>query len=753
MADKNTGWACTHSASIIAEDNSGVTIRVICYWKNQGWRYDMNGVSAWVYCAGQEVCVKSSSAINTTGDNQGSYEMGRHDFYIAKNTSVQPISCYAKITSTSSYVSGTKSSSASSMNIAAKPSYTVSYNANGGSGAPGNQTKWYGSNLTLSSTKPTRTGHTFNGWATSASGSVAYQPGATYTANASVTLYAKWTAYTYTVSYNANGGSGAPGNQTKTYGVNLTLSSTKPTKANYNFKGWSTSANGSVVYAPGATYTNNSAVTLYAVWELAYVKPRITNFNAQRCNSDGTVSETGTYVKVTFNWATDKDVENIYIDWADKPNSPTFSNKQVIASGRSGSVSQVIGDGNISVESSYYVRAWVKDGGNSDGSLSPTVVIGTVKFPIDVKNGGKGVAFGKVAEQDDLLDVAWDVKIAGHAKAKSINAYFSGVIHPAAWFHIGYFKFKDQGQYATIDCYTGEGQNGNADQNTHFIITLKQGWTSSELPIGITTTHLQNRRKEYKIAISHLSANECNLYIYLPFNYNDLTFIVNGSYDVFTLANVTLDSAPTTDKESAHYIIDPRRFRAFRQTDANVAATENACAMIEHYGATDDMTSNKPSLGNGHILHFHWDNTNGYDTQLFMKHSSGQIMTRGCNAGTWGNWGKVYQVYTLYDNTSGTSGSITLKVNNSAISCTNFTFLRIYFMDQDGAISSVEVPCINGKMTRVSIQQLGASQLYIAGAEIKMTDSVLSFNWNRRNTAWATVTSGSVKVIKVEGVR
>ena len=411
MADKNTGWACTHSASIIAEDNSGVTIRVICYWKNQGWRYDMNGVSAWVYCAGQEVCVKSSSAIDTTGDNQGAYEMGRHDFYIAKTTAGQNISCYAKITSASSYVSGTKSSESSNVWVAAKPSYTVSYNANGGSGAPGSQTKWYGTNLTLSSTRPSRTGHTFNGWATSASGNVAYQPGDTYTANAGVTLYAKWTAHTYTVSYDANGGSGAPGNQTKTYGVNLTLSSTKPTRTNYNFLGWSTSANGSVVYASGATYTNNSAVTLYAVWELAYVKPRIFNFTANRCTSDGTISETGTYIKVTFDWSTDHEVSSIWIDWSNDPNFSSYTNAQVTASGTSGSVSQVVGDGNISIETTYYARGYVYDGTGSTHSSIAT--IGTVKFPIDVKSGGTGVAVGKVAETEGLFDVGFKTKFTG----------------------------------------------------------------------------------------------------------------------------------------------------------------------------------------------------------------------------------------------------------------------------------------------------------------------------------------------------
>ena len=148
--------------------------------------------------------------------------------------------------------------------------YTVSYNANGGSGAPGNQTKVHGVSLTLSSTKPTRGGYTFQGWSITKDGAVKYAAGAAYTDNAAVTLYAVWKLNTYTVKYDANGGSGAPGNQTKTHGTNLTLSTAKPSRSGYIFKGWSTTKDGAVAYAAGATYTANAAITLYAKWAKAY---------------------------------------------------------------------------------------------------------------------------------------------------------------------------------------------------------------------------------------------------------------------------------------------------------------------------------------------------------------------------------------------------------------------------------------------------------------------------------------------------
>lgn len=84
--------------------------------------------------------------------------------------------------------------------------YTIKYDANGGSGAPSSQTKTWGTNLTLSSTKPTRTGYQFAGWATSATGAVAYAAGGIYSTNSAATLYAVWTANTVKLAYNPNGG-------------------------------------------------------------------------------------------------------------------------------------------------------------------------------------------------------------------------------------------------------------------------------------------------------------------------------------------------------------------------------------------------------------------------------------------------------------------------------------------------------------------------------------------------------------------
>ena len=75
-------------------------------------------------------------------------------------------------------------------------------------------------------------------------------------------------AVVYTVSFNANGGSGAPESQRKLQGAALTLSETVPTREGFTFKGWAESEGATEAqYQPGGSFTKDADTTLYAVWE------------------------------------------------------------------------------------------------------------------------------------------------------------------------------------------------------------------------------------------------------------------------------------------------------------------------------------------------------------------------------------------------------------------------------------------------------------------------------------------------------
>lgn len=157
--------------------------------------------------------------------------------------------------------------------------YTITYDANGGTGAPDSQTYTYASSGTvaLSSAVPTRTGYTFKGWATSSTAtSATYAIGGAFNKStaSNTTLYAVWSANTYIIEYNTNGGTGAPTSQEYIYASSgtVTLSSTIPTRKNYEFLGWATSPSAtSATYLAGGLFNKNVAsdTILYAVWAVA----------------------------------------------------------------------------------------------------------------------------------------------------------------------------------------------------------------------------------------------------------------------------------------------------------------------------------------------------------------------------------------------------------------------------------------------------------------------------------------------------
>ena len=91
---------------------------------------------------------------------------------------------------------------------------------------------------------------------------------------------------TFTITYNANGGTGAPSPQTKESGKALTLSSVKPTRQGYTFLGWATSSGASnVQYNAGSSFTVDANTTLYAVWRKDEVITSDVNFELSSANA------------------------------------------------------------------------------------------------------------------------------------------------------------------------------------------------------------------------------------------------------------------------------------------------------------------------------------------------------------------------------------------------------------------------------------------------------------------------------------
>ena len=156
--------------------------------------------------------------------------------------------------------------------------YTISYNGNGNTGgSTAASGHYYDTSKVLTSNGFTKTGYHFAGWTTSSNGAVVYSNGAsvlnlTTVHNATITLYAKWNANTYTVAYNANGGSGTMANTSHQYDTSAALRANAFSMTGHKFIGWATSTDGAVIYSNSESVLNltsgTGTVTLYAKWQL-----------------------------------------------------------------------------------------------------------------------------------------------------------------------------------------------------------------------------------------------------------------------------------------------------------------------------------------------------------------------------------------------------------------------------------------------------------------------------------------------------
>mgnify|MGYP004462736005 CR=1 FL=1 len=147
--------------------------------------------------------------------------------------------------------------------------YTVTYHANGGSGAPSAQTKTKDVSLILSTTRPTCEGYTFIGWSTSYITTTAqYQPGDSYEGNADITLYAIWRSNPFTVTYDAGGGENAPEQQCSADGSDIIVTDKVPTRVNGKFLYWHQVSPYDDNYRAGDTIRGGGDHKLEAVWAL-----------------------------------------------------------------------------------------------------------------------------------------------------------------------------------------------------------------------------------------------------------------------------------------------------------------------------------------------------------------------------------------------------------------------------------------------------------------------------------------------------
>lgn len=155
-----------------------------------------------------------------------------------------------------------------------------------------------------------------------------------------------------------------------------------------------------------------------------------------------------------------------------------------------------------------------------------------------------------------------------------------------------------------------------------------------------------------------------------------------------------------------------------RPTNANIAITGSGG--LATFKATKLMTTNKPK-SDGHILHFYWDNTGGYDSQLAVTIGENpELQMRGQQANTWGSWKTVlssnnYTDYVPQKDGTGASGTWGISITGNAATATKATSAdSATKATQDGngnVISSTYLPLTGGSMTGTIISSSAAQVL------------------------------------------
>lgn len=245
---------------------------------------------------------------------------------------------------------------------------------------------------------------TLSGWVRNQSG---YMNG---TSSASQTITIPALGHHY-VSFDANGGTGGPSKVDKWVGEDLAIPSTKPTRENYEFLGWSKTSTGTAVYQPGKTYygTPDENYTLYAVWKLLYIPPKFTDGLAIRTNSitSTTPDYSGGYCYASFSYEVDTTIypDNVAKSIVCQYYQDESATPVVVTP--TGDLDKASGTVNVhfaaSINSSYYIECTFTDTKDGTATIARSITVGTI--PMEVANQGKSVGILSAAPSSAGLNL------------------------------------------------------------------------------------------------------------------------------------------------------------------------------------------------------------------------------------------------------------------------------------------------------------------------------------------------------------
>lgn len=231
---------------------------------------------------------------------------------------------------------------------------------------------------------------------------------------------------------------------------------------------------GVVTDSRGRTATKTANISV-----VDYSSPKITDFLVQRCNSGGTLTDEGTYVKVTPKWSyssvSSKNTFSAKVDYKTKAATTWSAATTVTTSGSS----YIIGGGGISANTSYDIRLTIQD---AFETVTKTITIPTAKTTLDFRNGGNGIAVGKVAESDGF-EVDWNSKFNKQVDVEG-TANLKGAVNVSSKTNL------KLGGVSLIDMFYPVGSIYMSTSSTNpssFMGGTWVAWGSGRVPVGVDT--------------------------------------------------------------------------------------------------------------------------------------------------------------------------------------------------------------------------------------------------------------------------
>ena len=339
-------------------------------------------------------------------------------------------------------------------------------------------------------TPPTKTGYTFTGyWDASSGGTKYYNANGTsaisqYKTAGAKTLYARYTANTYTVKYNGNGATNTTmSDQTFTYETTQALRTNAFNRGpSWGFIGWNTKSDGSGTdvaanySASKLTATNGGTVTLYAKWELQYLAPSISNPTIIRY-SQNAPDDSGTDLHVEFDWSVDttidssNQIKSILVEYRVSGSgsySTIFSKTSSFSNPTHDTFSATSSSVTFLTDSNYDIRITLTDTYGYSINADPSVktdFLSQAFFTMDFAKGGHGVGIGSPAPQDGL-NIKMDTAIG--------EGLVSTGDHSNGKYQTSVGKYNTSQNSSTYAFMVGNGTSNNSRSDA-----FKVGWNGN----------------------------------------------------------------------------------------------------------------------------------------------------------------------------------------------------------------------------------------------------------------------------------